>query len=162
QVDETRTALETQVRELAGLDRERTFAANEAAERVRETDGFVLEIAAVSRTLAEAENELAQFQGELDQARSQLAASDGAGVPLEAGRDEPSRRARAAREALLQDSRTAGELETTWARLEQTLEELSTGIAAREAEAGQHGGSIAGLEAEVAGLAAGLTGLLQS
>src|SRR5262249_48444557 len=34
-VDETRTALESQVRELAGLERERTFAANEAAERVR-------------------------------------------------------------------------------------------------------------------------------
>ena len=48
-VDETRTALETQVRELAGLERERTFAANEAAERVRERDAIALEIGALAR-----------------------------------------------------------------------------------------------------------------
>jgi chromosome segregation protein len=161
-VDETRTALETQVRELAGLERERTFAANEAAERVRERDGFALEIGTVARSLAEAEVELAQFQGELDQVRAQLAETDGAVRTLEARRDEASQRAQAAREALLQLSRSAGELEASWARLEQTMKELATGIAARDSEAAQHGGGIAGIEAEVAGLAAGLTGLMQS
>jgi len=161
-LDDTRTTLESQVRELAGLERERSFAASVVAERVREAQGFLLEIEAVSRTLAEAEHELTQFQGELDQARNRLAESDGAVVALEARRDEASARAQAAREALLQDSRTAGELETTWARLEQTLAELTTGITQRDTEATQHTATIAGIEAEVAGLAAGLTGLLQS
>ena len=85
-VDETRTALESHVRELAGLERERTFAANEAAERVREIDGITLEIGTLARTLAEAEAELAQFQGELDQVRAQLAETDGAVQTLESDR----------------------------------------------------------------------------
>jgi chromosome segregation protein len=129
---------------------------------LRERDGFALEIGTVARSLAEAEAELAQFQGELDQIRAQLAETDGAVQTLEARRDEASQRAQAARETLLQLSRSAGELEASWARLEQTMKELATGIAARDAEAAQHGGSIAGIEAEVAGLAAGLTGLMQS
>ena len=161
-VDETRTALESQVRELAGLERERTFAANEAAERVREMDGIALEIGTLARTLAEAEAELAQFQGKLNQVRVQLAETDGAVQSMESRRDEAGQRAQAARDSLLQLSRAAGELETTWARLEQTTTELATGIASRETEADQHHGDIAAIEAEVAGLAAGLTGLLQS
>ena len=161
-MDETRTALESQVRELAGLERERTFAASEAAERVREIDGITLESGTLARTLIEAEAELAQFQGELDVIRAQLAETDSAVHTLESRRDEASQRAQAAREALLQLSRSAGELEATWARLEQTMKELVSGIAARDAEAGQHRGSIAGIEAEVSGLASGLTGLLTS
>ncbi len=161
-VDETRTALESQVRELAALERERVFAANEAAERVREMEGFALEIGTLARTLAEAMAELAQFQGELDQARAQLEETDVTVRGLETRRDEASVRAQAARESLLQLSRESGELETQWARLEQTVKELGTGIAAREAEAVQHRGGIAGLEAEVSGLASGLTGLLES
>ena len=60
-MDETRTALESQVRELAGLERERGFALSEAAERDRERDSIVMEIGSLSRTLAEAEAELAEF-----------------------------------------------------------------------------------------------------
>jgi chromosome segregation protein len=161
-LDETRTALETQVRELAGLERERTFAANEAAERVREIDGIALEIETLARALADAEAELAQFQGELGEIRAQLAETDGAVRALELRRDEASPRAQAARDSLLQLSRSAGELEAQWARLEQTVKELGTGIAAREAEAGQHRGQIAGITSEVSGLTAGLTGLLQT
>ncbi len=161
-VDETRTALESQVREMAGLERERTFAANEAAERVREMDGIGLEIETLARALAEAVAELAQFQGELDVVRAQLAETDGAVHALESRRDEASVRAQASRESLLQLSRAAGELEAQWARLEQTVQELVTGIASRAGEATQHRGGIAGLEAQVSGLAAGLTGLLES
>jgi chromosome segregation protein len=161
-VDETRTALESQVREMAGLDRERTFAQNEAAERVRERDAIALEIGALSRTLAEAEAELTAFQVELDAVRARLAETDGTMKALETRRDEASARAQAARDVLLQSSRTAGELEAQWARLEQTMKELVTGIAARDGESTQHQGAIAGLEAEVSGLSSGLTGLLQS
>jgi chromosome segregation protein len=161
-VDETRTALESQVREMAGLERERTFAQNEAADRVRERDGIALEIGALSRTLAEAEAELTAFQGELDAVRARLAETDGTVKSLETRRDEASARAQAARDVLLQSSRAAGELEAQWARLEQTMKELVTGIAARDSEATQHHGAIAGLEAEVSGLSSGLTGLLES
>jgi chromosome segregation protein len=161
-VDETRTAVESQVREQAGLERERTFAQNEAAERVRERDAFALEIGALARTLAEAEAELATFQGELDAVRARLAETDGTVKSLETRRDEASSRAQAARDALLQSSRAAGELEAQWARLEQTVKELVAGIAARASEGTQHQAAIAGLEAEVSGLASGLTGLLQS
>ena len=130
-VDETRTALEAHERELAGLERERTFATNEAADRVRERDGIALEISALARTLAEAEAELAEFQGELDAVRARLAETDGAVRAMEARRDEASARAQAGRDTLLQSSRAAGELEAQWARLEQTMKELVSGIAAR-------------------------------
>ncbi|MFM8559688.1 MAG: AAA family ATPase, partial [bacterium] len=68
----------------------------------------------------------------------------------------------AAREQLLQLSRSAGELEAQWARLEQTVQELGTGITARASEAEAHRGGIAGIEAQVTGLESGLTGLLES
>jgi chromosome segregation ATPase len=161
-LDESRTALETQVRELAALERERTFASQEAAERVRERDGLALEIETLARSLADAEAELAQFQGELDVVRAQLAEADGTVRTLESRRDEAYGRAQSSRELLLQLSRESGDLESQWARLEQTLQELGTGIGARQAEAEQHRGGIAGLEAEVAGLSSGLTGLLES
>jgi len=161
-VDETRTALESHVRELAGLERERGFALSEAAERDRERDAIVMEIGALSRTLAEAEAELAAFQVEVDAVRARLAETDGTMKSLETRRDEASARAQAARDALLQSSRAAGELEAQWARLEQTMKELTSGIAARDGEATQHQAAIGGLEAEVSGLASGLTGLLES
>ena len=161
-VDETRTALESHVRELAGLERERGFALSEAAERDRERDAIVMEIGALSRTLAEAEAELASFQVEVDAVRARLAETDGTMKSLETRRDEASARAQAARDALLQSSRAAGELEAQWARLEQTMKELTSGIAARDGEATQHQAAIGGLEAEVSGLASGLTGLLES
>src|SRR5262249_5147379 len=120
-VDETREAMESQVRELAGLERERTFAESEAAQRVKERDAIALEIGSLSRTLAEAEAELAAFQAELDQVRARLAETDGTVKALETKRDEASARAQAARDTLLQSSRAAGELEAQWARLEQTM-----------------------------------------
>src|SRR5204863_6300081 len=93
---------------------------------------------------------------------ARLAETDGTMKSLETRRDEASARAQAARDALLQSSRAAGELEAQWARLEQTMKELVTGIAARESESTQHQGAISGLEAEVSGLSSGLTGLLDS
>ncbi|MEY4071089.1 MAG: hypothetical protein RL721_1703 [Candidatus Eisenbacteria bacterium] len=161
-LDETRTALESQVRELAGIDRERTFATKEADDRVREMEGFVAEADHLRTQLTEAEAELSQFQGELDVVRGQLAESDGAVRALEERRDEASQRAQAARDQLLQLSRSAGELETQWARLEQTVQELGTGITARASEAEAHRGGIAGIDAQVSGLESGLTGLLES
>ena len=161
-LDETRTALEAQVREIAGMERERTFAANEAGERVREIESFAGEVESLTQSLAEAEAELMQFQGELDVVRTQLAESDGAVRDLETRRDDASARAQASREQLLQLSRSSSELEMTWARLEQTVQELTSGIAQRTAESEQHRGGIAEIEAQVAGLAAGLTGLLES
>jgi chromosome segregation protein len=161
-LDETRTALETQVRELAGLERERTFASQEAAERVREGDAIALEIETLSRALAESEAELSRFQVELDAVRAQLADADGNVRALESRRDEAAARAQAARDALLQSSRESGELEAQWARLEQTLQELESGITGRETEAAQHRALVGGLTAEVSGLQAGLTGLVES
>jgi chromosome segregation protein len=81
---------------------------------------------------------------------------------MELRRDEAATLAQGSREALLRLSREAGEWEAQWARAEQTVRELEAGIRAREEEATQHRGQIAGLEAEVAGLSAGLTGLLES
>jgi chromosome segregation protein len=161
-LDETRTALEAQVRELAGLERERTFAAEEAAERVREGDAIALEVETLSRSLEGAEVELARFQGELEAVRVRLADADGAVSTMETRRDAAAGRAHGAREALLQVSREAGELEAQWARLEQTLQELETGIAARTTEVAQHRSATTGLAAEVSGLEAGLSGLLES
>ncbi len=161
-LDETKTALEAQVREIAGMERERTFAANEAGERVREMEAFAGEVDGLTQQLTEAEAELMQFQGELDVVRTQLAESDGAVRDLETRRDDASSRAQAAREQLLQLSRSSSELESQWARLEQTVQELTNGIAQRQSESEQHRSGIDEIEAQVNGLAAGLTGLLES
>ena len=161
-LDESKEALETQVRELSGLERERTFAAQSADERTREIANHDLELGTLSRSLADAEAELAAFQSELDAARAQLHEADVEVRSMELRRDEAATRAQGSREALLLLSREAGEWEAQWARAEQTVRELESGIRARDEEAAQHRMQIAGIEAEVAGLSAGLTGLLES
>ncbi|HTR96859.1 MAG TPA: chromosome segregation protein SMC [Candidatus Acidoferrales bacterium] len=161
-LDEARTALESQVRELSGLDRERTFALQSAEERAREIQSQALELETLARSLAQAESELAEFQGQLDAARAELHEADVEVRAMELRRDEASGVAQGSRETLLRLSREAGEWEAQWARAEQTVRELETGIRARDDEAQQHRGRIAGIEAEVAGLSAGLTGLLES
>ena len=161
-LDETKTALESQVRELSGTEREIVFAGKEAEERGREAQGYGLELETLVRALAQAEADLAEFQAELDAARAQLAAADLEVRSLELQRDDAATRAQGSRETLLRLSRESGEWEAAWARAEQTVRELETGIRAREEESGQHRSRIAELDAEVAGLAAGLTGLLES
>jgi chromosome segregation protein len=161
-LDETKTALETQVRELSGTEREIGFAGKEAEERAREAQGYGLEGESLVRALADAEADLAAFQTQLDAARAQLAAADLEVRALETRRDEAAARAQVSRETLLRLSRESGEWEAAWARAEQTVRELEAGIRAREEEAGQHRARIAEIEAEVSGLSAGLTGLLES
>ena len=161
-LDETRTALETQVRELSGTEREIGFAGKEAEERDREAQGYGLELETLVRALETAEADLAEFQAELDAARAQLAAADLEVRSLELQRDDAATRAQGSRETLLRLSRESGEWEAAWARAEQTVRELETGIRARDEESGQHRARIAEIDAEVAGLGAGLTGLLES
>ncbi|MCC6348367.1 MAG: chromosome segregation protein SMC [Candidatus Eisenbacteria bacterium] len=161
-LDETKTALESQVRELSGTEREIGFAGKEAGERGREAEGYVLELGTLARALAQAESDLSEFQAELDAARAQLAAADLEVRSLELQRDDAAARAQGSRETLLRLSRESGEYEAAWARAEQTVRELEAGIRARQDEADQHRARIAELEAEVAGLSAGLTGLLES
>jgi chromosome segregation protein len=161
-LDESKTALETQVRELSGVERERAFAVQSADERGREIAAHELELESLGRSLEQAEAELAEFQNQLDAARAQLHEADSEVRAMELRRDEAATLAQGSREALLRLSREAGEWEAQWARAEQTVRELEAGIRAREEEAAQHRGQIAGLEAEVAGLSSGLTGLLES
>ena len=132
------------------------------AHRVREIEGFALELETLGRQKVEAEEDLAAFQTQVDEAREQLAAADVELRSLELRRDEAAAKASTARETLLRLSREAGEWEGQWARAEQTVRELETGIRQRDDEAQQHRASIAGIEAEVSGLSAGLTGLMQS
>ncbi|MEO5987734.1 MAG: chromosome segregation protein SMC, partial [Candidatus Eisenbacteria bacterium] len=161
-LDESRTALETQVRELSGIEREKSFSGKEADDRNHEIQGYDLELETLARSLVEVEEDLAAFQSQLDDARRQLAEADVEVKALELQRDEAANRAQASRELLLRLSREAGEWEAQWARAEQTVRELENGIRAREEEATQHRARIAEIEAEVSGLSAGLTGLLQS
>lgn len=161
-LDETKTALESQVRELSGTEREIGFAGKEAEERGREAEGYGLELESLARALEQAEADLAAFQAELDAARAQLAAADLEVRSLELQRDDAAAKAQVSRETLLRLSRESGEWEAAWARAEQTVRELETGIRARDEEAGQHRSRIAEIDAEVAGLSAGLTGLLES
>ena len=161
-LDETREAHESQVRELAGLERERGFATKEAEERVREMQGYESELETLTRALVEAEADLAAFQTEVDAARAMLAEADVEFKSLEMNRDEAAAKAANSRELLLRLSREAGEWEAQWARAEQTVRELESGIQRRETEAAQHRNDIGSIEAEVAGLSAGLTGLLES
>ncbi len=161
-VDAARATLESLARELDAIERERGYAAKEAGERGKEIETFDLELETLARSLADAEADLAEFQSQLDAARAQLAEADIAVRSLEMTRDEAAVQAQGTRELLLRLSREAGEWEAAWARAEQTVRELEAGIRAREEEATQHRGKIAEIEAEVSGLSAGLTGLLES
>jgi chromosome segregation protein len=161
-LDESRTALEAQVRELSGLEREKTFATREADERARESQAHALELESLERSLQVAAEALAEFQSQLDAARAQLNEADVEVRAMELNRDEAAARAQASREALLKHSREAGEWEAQWARAEQTVRELEAGIRARDEESAQHRARIAEIEAEVTGLSSGLSGLVES
>jgi chromosome segregation protein len=162
EVDARRDVLETLARELEAAERERRWAADEATERRREIDNTEAEMDSLGRALAQAETELRDFQLELEQARARLADLDGTVRELEARREDIFARAQAARETLLRLSREEGDWETRWARAEQTRCELENGLGARAEEERQAQAQVAGIEAEVSGLGAGLTGLLES
>ena len=162
ELDARRAALETLARDLDAAERERRWATSGRDDRRREIGVIEVEIEALTRAAAEAATELETFQAELDQARTQLADLDGAVHALEQRRDETSARAQESRERLLRLSREEGEWEAKWARAEQTRRELEVGIEARTGEHRQSMMAVAEIEAEVNGLEAGLTGLLDS
>jgi chromosome segregation protein len=161
EVEARRVALETLGREREAAERETQWAAGESEDRGREVAAAEAELETLARALQQAEADLASFQRELDQARAQLADLDGAVSALEARREAASKSAQQARERLLALSREEGEWQAEWARAEQTRRELETGLAARAAEQETSRSQMAEIEAEVAGLSAGLTGLLE-
>jgi len=63
---------------------------------------------------------------------------------------------------LLKLSREEGDCEARWARAEQTRNELQTGLEGRALEERQSLAKVAEIEAEVSGLSAGLSGLVES
>jgi chromosome segregation protein len=162
EVDARRGALEALARELDAAEREARWSDAEAGERRREIEGIEAELDTLGRARVQAEEDLGTFTHQLGLARAQLEDLDGAVRGLEARRDEAAVRAAAGRESLLRLSREAGEWEASWARAEQTRRELETGLAQRASDERDARGQVASIEAEVAGLHAGLTGLLES
>ncbi len=162
EVDARRKALETLARDLDAATRESRWADSESGDRRREIEGVETELDALARALVQAQEDLATFTQQLDLARTQLAELDGAVDTLEARREEAAARAATGRETLLRLSRDAGECEAQWARAEQTRRELEAGLEARAADERDARQQVASIEAEVSGLAGGLTGLLES
>ena len=161
-LDRARAALEALARELEAGERESRWADGEASERRREIEMHEAELGTLERSLAEAEADLADYQQQVESARAQLADLDGTLRGLEVRREEAAAAARTAGERLLQLARDQGEWESQWARAEQTRRELEGGIEAREREQREARSKVAEIEAEVSGLSAGLTGLLES
>ena len=161
-VDERRAVLETLERDADSARREQQWAGTEMEERERERAAIDAEVEGLGRALVRAEEDLAEYRGQLDRARLQLADLDAVVKGLEARRDHASSAAQLARETLLRLSREEGEWQAKWAREEQTRRELEAGIAARTEEERGARGEIATLGAEVSGLESGLTGLLES
>ncbi len=161
-LEQARMAIEALERELEAGARESRWADGEAGARRREIELYEAERETLERALAEAEADLADYQQQVESARAQLADLDGALRGLEGRRDEAAAAARAAGEQLLQMARDQGEWESQWARAEQTRRELEAGIEARDREDHEARSKVAEIEAEVSGLSAGLTGLLES
>ena len=161
-LDAARTALENARREHESAAREAQWALSESDERRREIAAIEAELEALARALQDARNDHAAYQAELDQARARLADLDGALSALEARRDQAAGAAQAAREALLDVSRQLGECESAWARAEQTRHELEAGLEQRVRDAADARARVAEIAAESTGLAAGLSGLLES
>ena len=157
-----RQAVESQAREIAGAEREIQWALQEAETQGRERAALEAERQTLERAQVGADAELAEFQSQLESARLSAADSDGLLRDLEARRDERAARAQAARETLLSVSGEVGEWETRWARAEQTGRELASSGEARREEESQTRARVAEIEAEVDGLAAGLSGLVDS
>jgi chromosome segregation protein len=162
ELDARRGALEALARDLDAAGREARWAETEVAERGRERDGIEAELDALGRALVQAEEDLAVFQRQVDQARAAVSDLDGAVGALEARREEAARHAAEGREALLRLAREVGEWETQWARAEQTRRELEAGLEQRAADERDARAQVQSIEAEVAGLSSGLTGLLDS
>ena len=160
-VESRRAALEALGREREAAEREKQWAAVESEDRGREVATVDAELESLARALQQAEAELKEFQRELDRARAELSDLDGAVSALETRREAASKGAQQARERLLALSREEGEWQAEWARAEQTRRELEAGLEARAAEQRAGRSQVAEIEAEVAGLAAGLTGLLE-
>jgi chromosome segregation protein len=162
EVSSRRATLERLSRELEGAERERKWAAAERDDRAREADTFAAELETLARAQGDAERNLAEYQLEMDRARSQLLDLDGVVRELEARRDGTAAVATGHRETLLQRAREEGEWQAEWARFEQTRRELESAIEGRVVEERDSRQKVAEIEAEVAGLSAGLTGLLES
>jgi chromosome segregation protein len=161
-LDAARTALETARREHDSAAREVQWASAESDERRREIAAIESELETLGRALQEARGDHAAYQQQLDQARARLADLDGTVTALEARRDAAALAAQTARETLLDLSRQLGEYESQWARAEQTRRELEAGLEQRARDAAEARARVAEIEAETSGLAAGLSGLLES
>ena len=161
-LEAAREALEALARELEAGEREGRWAEAEAGEQRREIATQEAELETLARALTEAETDLADYQRQVETARTQLADLDGALHGLEQRRETAAAAARAAGEGLLRLARESGEWESQWARAEQTRREIEAGIEAREREEREARAKVAEIEAEVSGLSAGLTGLLES
>jgi chromosome segregation protein len=161
-LDAARTALETARREHESAAREVQWASAESDERRREILGVESELETLGRALQEARGDHAAYQQQLDQARARLADLDSSVTALEARRDAAALAAQTARETLLDLSRQLGEYESQWARAEQTRRELEAGLEQRARDAAEARARVAEIEAETSGLAAGLSGLLES
>jgi chromosome segregation protein len=161
-LETARTALEALARDAEAAERESRWAADEGDERRREIATHEAELETLARALAEAETDLAAYQREVESARAQLADLDGALHGLEQRREAAAQESRAAGEELLRLAGESGEWESRWARAEQTRREIEAGIEAREREEREARARVTEIEAEVSGLAAGLTGLLES
>jgi chromosome segregation protein len=139
---------------------ERGWAAEESTQRRAEIEALTAEDATLARAQHQAELELEAFVQDLDRARALLADLDGAVRAVEQQRDEAAMRTHKSRELLLARTREAAEWETRWARAEQTRTELETALESRIQEERDARGKIAGIEAEITGLSAGLAGLM--
>jgi len=162
EVDSRRDRLEGLLRDLEAAGRESRWASAEADERRREIATIEIELESLGRALVQAEADHAEFQQQVERARLRLADVDVAVQSLETRREDAAGRASASRERLLQLSRELGEWESVWARAEQTRRELEGTLELRRRDEEEARGRVAEIGAEVTGLAAGLTGLLES
>ena len=162
ELDRRRAALEALSRELEAAEREARWATSEAGERRAEIAAIEQERVGLEAARSGAGEALAAAQAELEAARRSLSGLDGAVEALEARRDETGARAQAARERLLQLAREEGDCGTEVARAEESRRELEAGLETRAEEQRQAHAKVAGIEAEVEALDAGLTGLLEA
>jgi chromosome segregation protein len=162
EMDARRAAREAVAHDLEAALRERQWAVDEARGLSEEIATFDAELESLGRALSRAEEELAEFQRQVEDARAQAADLDGLVRGLESRRDQALANAQAMRDALLRLSTEHGEWETQWARAEQTRRELEAAKTARVDEAQQARTAVTQIEAELSGLEAGLTGLLES
>jgi chromosome segregation protein len=162
ELDARRSAREAMTAEREAAARESQWAASEAQGLRAEVAAFDAEVESLGRARSQAEADLNEFQRQVESARMQAADLDGAVHELERRREEAAARAHALHERLLGLSNEMGDSETQWARAEQTRRELEAALAVRVDDATQSRARVAGIEAELAGLNAGLTGLLDS